>query len=97
MSIDETRDATNIEDMSVEAGGLLAKVSQLEFAFMAAVAVTVLSLLTPANNTMQAKSCNMMQVAELLACAKDNILELRSDKHFQQFAQDAGMKKDDQK
>ena len=84
-------------DVSVEAGGLLAKVSQPEFAFMAAVAVKVLSLLTPANSMMQAKSCNMMQAAELLACAKDNILELRSDKHFQQFAEDAGMKRDDQK
>jgi len=82
--------------VSVEAQGLLAKVSKPEFAFQAAVAVKVLSLLVPANSMMQGKSCNIMLAAELLTSAREAIIQLRSDTQFDAFATEAGMLKDDQ-
>ena len=78
--------------VSVEAQGLLAKVSKPEFAFQAAVAVKVLSLLEPANSMMQGKSCNIMLAAELLTSAREAIIQLRSDTQFEAFATEAGMR-----
>ena len=56
-------------DVSVEALGLLGKVSKPQFALMAAVTVQILSLLTPANRMMQGKSCNKVLAKELIRSA----------------------------
>ena len=46
-------------EVSAEAQVLLGKVSKPEFALIAAVAVKILTLLSPANAMMQGKSCNV--------------------------------------
>jgi len=60
---------------------------------MATVAVKVLSLLSPANRMMQAKSCNIMLAAELVTSANADIKQLRTEEQFEELATEAGMKK----
>ena len=62
---------------------------------MAIVAVKVLSLLSPANRMMQAKSCNIILAAELVTSANAALTQMRSEKQLEKFATEAGMKKDD--
>jgi len=83
-------------EVSVEVQGLLAEVSKPEFTLMATVAVKVLSLLSPANRMMQAKSCNIMLAAELVTPANADIKQQRTEEQFEELATEAGMKKNEQ-
>ena len=83
-------------EVSVEAQGLLAKVSKSEFTLTVIVTVKVLSRLSPANRMMQATSCNIILAAELVTCANVALNQMKSEKQFEKFGTEAGMKKDDQ-
>jgi hypothetical protein len=78
-------------DVSVEAQGLISKLSKPQFALMAAVTVKVLYLLAPENTMMQGKSCNMALATELISCATSEISSMRSDDSFEEFASAAGL------
>ena len=75
---------------------LLAKVSKPEFALLAAVAVKVLSLLTPANSMMQGKSCSITLAAELRSNAREAITQMMICSLRNLLPVDTGMIKDEQ-
>jgi hypothetical protein len=78
-------------DISVEAAGLLTKVSKPEFQFLAVAAVKILALLSPANSMLQSRSCNVSLAMELIQTAKQSIVELRSEDGFMEMADAAGL------
>lgn len=78
-------------DISVEAAGLLTKVSKPEFQFLAVAAVKILALLSPANSMLQGRSCNVSLAMELIQTAKQSIVELRSEDGFMEMADAAGL------
>ena len=82
-------------DVSVEAAGLLFKVSKPEFNFFANATVRILALLSPANSLLQGRSCSASLAMDvIISTAKQNILALRSDVVFGEIADTAGLPAD---
>ena len=81
-------------DVSVEAAGLLFKVSKPEFNFFADATVKILALLSPANSLLQCHSCNASLAMDVISTAKQNILALRSEAVFGEIADAAGFPAD---
>ena len=75
-------------DVSVEAAGLLSKVSKPEFNFFANATVKIMALLLPANSLLQGRSCSASLAME------QNILALRSEVVFGEIADAAGFPAD---
>jgi len=72
-------------EMSVEAAGLKAKVSQPHFAAVGEIAVQILSILKPANIMLQGKSCTMTDAMTVINAAIESMQELRCDYAFEQI------------
>lgn len=85
-----------VSDVSVEAAGLLSKVSKPEFNFFANATVTILALLSPANSLLQGHSCNASLAMELISTAKQSIIALRSEDVFDEMADAAGFPADEE-
>jgi len=73
----------------------LGKVKKPQFALMAEIVVKLLTVMKPANAMLQSKTCNMGIASELVQSVIATYKEQRSDYAFAEFAEVAGLQKED--
>lgn len=72
-------------DTSIQAIGLLAKMSNLEFIFIAKCVRCILTILEPANNSLQSKTMDLLTASEVIDCVVDSVSQLRSAEKFEEL------------
>ena len=72
-------------ETSIQAIGLHAKLSNLEFVFIAKCVRCILTILDPANNSLQSKSMDLFTASEVIDCVLHSVSQLRSRDKFEEL------------
>ena len=77
------RDSRFSIDIQLEATGLLHRVNEVEFQFIAHMVLSLLTILEPANNSLQGQAMDLSSACDVMDAVIERIRSLRNEEEFQ--------------